>query len=231
MKDRTNLKTLLPMLVFLLAMVGTTFAEPSLFPVHVGLRWEFNRSDGIGNEWTVRFEINHQKTINSSIYFQLQRWNYENDGVSTDLGYVRLTDQAVYSYNPSGSGPEDDYLTWQKESVGTEWISYKADPHGFNYEIREITAIEPVTVPYGTFGEAYVHSNYSCVDPDELSEGQSSYRYDWVVPSVGWVKEVVDPENEGDPTMTMELVRTTFAEPSLFFPAHVGLRWEYKRSD
>jgi len=142
-------------------------------------------------------ELDQQITFNSLIYFHLQRWNYYNDGAWEDLGYARSTEQAVYMYNPSG--PED--LVFQMASVGTEWRYQMSDG---DYQVRKIYAIEPVMVPYGTFDTAYVHQNYTCVDPDDLTKGQSTYFYEWMVPGVGYVKGVND---WGDnPLLTMELV-------------------------
>jgi len=205
MSKRANPNTLLFMLVFLLAMVGTTFAEPSLLlPAHVGLKYEYNRrdSDEPVNEWTVLMEFDHQETIDSLTYFHLQRWNYYNDGAWEDLGYARSTEEAVYMYDPSGA--ED--LVFQMASVGTEWSYQMSDG---DYQVREIIAIEPVTIPYGTFDTAYVHRNYTCVDPDDLSQGQSTYSYEWMVPGVGFVKGVND---WGDnPLLTMELVDVIIA--------------------
>ena len=190
-------------LVLLLAMVGTTFAEPSLFPTHVGVRMEYNRRDSIGNEWTVQMELDHQKTIDSLTYFHLQRWNYGNDGAFEDLGYARSTEEAMYMYNPSG--PDD--LVFQKAPVGTKWSFYFPDPASpeLDYLLTEITDIGPVTVPYGTFDTAYLHRKYSCADPDDLSKGQSPYHYEWIVPGVGFVKQV-NFWGADNPPLTMELV-------------------------
>ena len=196
MSNRTNLKTLLPISVFLLAMVGTAFAEP-LFPLHVGLRWEFNRQDNIGNEWTVYMEVDHQQTFDSLTYFHLQRLNYENDGALEDMDYFRSTEQAVYWYNPSGT----DYVVHQAAPIGTKW-HYPLEQG--DYIVREIVAIEAVTVPYGTFDDAYQQKVYTCLNPGDLGQGKSTDWYEWVVPGVGFVKQVNDWV--GNPPATMELV-------------------------
>ena len=208
MKSRTNLNTLLFMLVFLLAMVGTTFAEP-FFPTHVGLRWEYKRWDSANpvNEWTVHMELDHKTTINSQTYFHLQRWNHENDGALEDMDYFRSTEQAVYGYNPSGT----DYVVHQAAPVGTKW-HYPLGDGDPDYLVREIIAIEPVTVPYGTFDTAYKQRVYTCLDPDTL-EGKSTDWYEWTVAGVGFVKGVND---WGDnPPLTMELVRVVLPESSI----------------
>ena len=197
MNNRTNLNTLLFMLVFLPVMVGTTFAEP-LFPLHVGLRWEYNRSDSIGTEWTVYMEVDHQTIFNSQTYIHLQRWNYENDGALEDMDYFRSTEQAVYWYNPSGP----DYVVHQAAPVETKW-HYPLGGGDPDYIVREIVAIEAVMVPYGTFDTAYKQRVFTCLDPVTL-EGKSTDWYEWVVPGVGFVKQVNDWVD--NPPATMELV-------------------------
>ena len=161
MKSRTNLNTSVVMTVILLTMAGTTFAGPSLFPLQVGLRYELNKSDDIGTEWPVHAEVTSHVTINSLDYFHIQMWNEDNDGAYEDKGLHRSTETALYGYNPSG----DDYLEYQTAPVGTKWIYYEEDS-GFNYKVTEIVAIEPVTVPYGTFDTAYKHRAYRCEFPD-----------------------------------------------------------------
>ena len=200
------------MFVFLLAMVGTTFAEP-LFPFQVGQQYEFHKwdSDDPVNEWAVHAEVKSQVTIDSVNYFHVQQWNYDNDFALDDL-YLRSTEDALYGYNPDG----DDYLEFQKASVGTKWSFYQEDDSGFNYKVTEIVAIGPVTVPYGTFGTAYVHRKYQCVDPDDLGLGKSPDWYEWIVPGVGFVKEVDYWPKEGQiPPLIMELVDVISAPGTL----------------
>jgi len=199
MSKRINLNALLFMLVFLLAMVGTTFAEP-FFPTHVGLRWEYKRWDSANpvNEWTVHMELDHKTTINSQTYFHLQRWNHENDGALEDMDYFRSTEQAVYWYNPSGT----DYVVHQAAPIGTNW-HYPLGDGDPDYLVREIIAIEPVTVPYGTFDTAYVYRKYVS-GPDDF---KSPYWYEWMVPGLCYVKEVDWWSMEGQSSpLIMELV-------------------------
>src|SRR4030042_3542441 len=161
MRSRTNRNTLLLMLVFFPAMMGTTFAGPLLFPFQAGVRYEYKRWDSSDpvNEWTVQMEFDHAKTINYLTYFHLQRWNYENDSVIEDMGYVRLTEQAAYQYNPTPA--EEDYAVHQKAPIGTKWdYPIPGEP---DYLVREIIAIEPITVPYGHFDQAYVQRVYTCM--------------------------------------------------------------------
>ena len=207
MSKRTNLNALLFMLVFLPAMVGTTFAEP-LFPLDVGLQYEFSRSDNTGNEWPVHLEITSQVTYNSVDYFQLQVWNYDNDGAYEDWSYLRSTETELYGYNPDG----DDYLEFQAAQVGTKWSYYQPDDKtGLNYKFIEIVAVEPVTVPFGTFDTAYKHRNYQSLNSDGTGN-PSPYWYEWIVPGVGVVKE--EDYWTDNPPAIMELVNITSAPPA-----------------
>lgn len=222
MSNRTNLNTLLFMLVFLLAMVGTTFAGP-LFPAHVGLRWEFNRSDSDDpvNQWLVQWEITSQVTYNSVDYFQLQTWNYDNDSAYEDEGYFRSTEEALYGYNPGGA----DYLEFQKAPVGTAWTFYQ-EHDGLDYKFIEIVAIEQVTVPYGTFNEAYNHRRYRCENSDGSGDRSPDW-YEWIVPGVGMVKEV-DYWTEQIPPLTMELISVIIAADIDIDPDTLNLRSKAK---
>lgn len=227
MSSRTNLNTLLLMSVFLPVMLGTTFAGPLLFPFQAGVRYEYKRWDSSDpfNEWTVRIELDHAKTINDLTYFHLQRWNHENDSVLEDMGYVRLTEQALYQYNPTPG--EEDYVLHQKAPVGTKW-HYPLEEG--DYLVREIIAIEPVKVPYGHFEQAYVQRVYTCMDPDDLNKGKSTDWYEWTAPGTGFVKQVNDWVD--NPPATLELVRVLH-EPEAtialeeYFPLAEGVTWNY----
>ena len=186
MSKKTNLKTWLEILFFLLAMANETFAE-QLCPLQVGQRCEYRRTDNDGNEWTSRMELNGHMTIDSLDYFYLQVWNYDNDSAFEDRGYVRSTEEELYVYNPNG----EDYLEFQKAPIGTKWSFYQEHESGYNYKVTEIVDINEVNVPYGEFDEAYVHRNYRCVDPNDVNESTKSPDwYGWVVPGIGYVKEM-----------------------------------------
>jgi len=194
------------MSVFLLVMVSTTFAEPPFWPVHVGLKYEYNRrdSDEPVNEWTVQWEITSQVTIDSIDYFHLQVWNYDNESAYEDEGYFRSTEEALYGYNPDG----EDYLEFQAAPVGTKWSFYQ-EHGGLDYKFIEIVDIEQVTVPFGTFNEAYNHRRYRCENSDGSGDRSPDW-YEWIVSGVGMVKEV-DYWTEQIPPLTMELVRVIIA--------------------
>ena len=227
MSNRTNRNTLLTMSVFLLVMAGTTFAGPLLFPIHVGLRCEYKRWDSNDpvNEWPVQWEIKSQVTIDSLDYFQLDIWNYDNDSAHEDEGYFRSTEQALYGYNPDG----DDYLEFQMAPVGTKWSFYQ-EHGGLDYKFIEIVAIEQVTVPYGTFNEAYNHRRYRCENSDGSGDRSPDW-YEWVVPGVGMVKEVdywAMEELGQIPPLTMELVDIIIAADIDIHPNTLNLKSEGK---
>jgi len=75
-----------------------------------------------------------------------------------------------------------------------------------NKKVKEIISIETVTVPFGTFDNAYVHRNF--FDPDDPTQPNSPYWYEYVVPGVGLVEEVdyYWPESMNPPTIA-ELAR------------------------
>ena len=112
----------------------------------------------------------------------------------------------MYGYNPGGS----DYLEFQKAPVGTAWSFYQ-EHDGLDYKFIEIVAIEQVTVPYGTFNEAYNHRRYRCANSDG-SGTRSPYWYEWIVPGVGMVKEVDYWARETQvPPLTSELISVIIA--------------------
>jgi hypothetical protein len=187
------------MLVLLLAMCGTTFAE-MLIPMHAGKQWVFEAwSNGDEtNKWTITLQIGEKITFNSLGYYHVYTYNYDNDDETDDNGYVRSTEDALYTYNPGG----EDLLEFQLNRVGTSWSFYEENDSGFNYEFTEIVAIERVTVPFGTFNKAYKLHKYSYDD----FGNRSPERDEWFVPGVGPVKTVDYWVENGPAPMTMELV-------------------------
>ncbi len=182
---RTNLNTHL-IVLSVLGIMANAFGE-SLWPLQVGQKFVYSRSDPCGSEWTVWMDVNDQMTAKSFTYFHIQEWNYDNDSLLQDQGYIRTTEQEVYRYNPDG----EDYLEFQKASVGTKWSFYRPeDDSELDYQVNEIVDITEVNVPYGIFDESYKTRKYQCVNPDDLGQGKSPDWYDWIVPGVGFVKEV-----------------------------------------
>jgi hypothetical protein len=180
---RANLNKSAVMVALLLVTAGTAFAVP-LIPLGVGVRFVYGMSDDAPSTWVLTVECVDQVTYGSLDYYDAWRYNYEGHGDSEQL-YLRSTDVAVYRYNPSVG----DILMWQIADVGTEWYVY--EPHEeYCYEVTKITAIEPLSGPWGT-GLAYEHHKYRCVDLSPMS-ARSPERDEWVVPGKGLVKVVDD---------------------------------------
>jgi len=208
MVERTKLSSSMLVIVFALCTGGVAFAE-QLCPLRAGQNYLYTRSDPCDNEWTVRLEVNGQMTENSFNYFHIQVWNYDNDSNAEEWGYVRSTEQVLYDYNPKG----DDYPQHQKAPLGTKWSFYREYDSGYNYKVIEIVDInDELTVPFGTFDEAYKSRRYRCVDPNDLGKGKSPDWYEWVVPGIGWVKQE-DYWVEGPAPLVMELEQIHPVEP------------------
>lgn len=183
---------------------GNLFAS-QFFPMSVGQKYIYQQSDPLNNTWTVQLIVNGQAVFNSLDYFHLQNFNYYNESTWADFGHFRATENQFYAYNPDGN----EYLMFQKGPIGTKWTIYQPDDEEYDYDVTEIVSIEPVTVPYGTFSQAYKYRNYECVDPNNLSLGQSPYWYEWIVPGVGLVKEE-DYWTDGPAPVIQELTEISY---------------------
>jgi hypothetical protein len=170
-------------LVVFFAVAGPVLAGPTFVTAQVGQHYEFSKSDAAGNAWMVQVDVPNLMSAKSFNYVHWRISNYDNDGAVEDH-YWRSTEDAVYVYNPAGP----DFLEFQKAPVGTRW-AYADNSGGYNYEVTEVVAIGPVTVPYGTFSEAYEYVKYQAYDPDNLALGKSPNWYEWLVPGIGPVKE------------------------------------------
>jgi hypothetical protein len=183
-----------------LLMSETAFAE-RLWPMQLGQTYTFNQSNPSNDTWAVTVSIDGYVTHNSQNYFHLAAFNYENSSAAENWGYVRSAQNCFYS------SPGDDFIDFQKAPVGTKWIIFDEDGE-YTCKVIEIVAIEPITVPYGTFSESYKHCKYYCVDPDNLSLGKSGDWFEWIVPGVGWVKQEDYNVSEPGPVI-MELTAIT----------------------
>lgn len=177
---------------------GVVFAD-SFLPLHVGQSYSYIRSESSGDAWAVVRYFNEQMAADSFDYLSLQTWNYNNDGATTDTGYFRFTEDALYSYEPEGGNS----LQFLAASVGTKWI-LEEEGQGYDYKVIEIVEVGPLTVPFGTFDKAYKHRRYRCVNPTDLGEGKSPDWYEWFVPGMCVVKE--EDYWADNPPVTMELI-------------------------
>jgi hypothetical protein len=189
--------------LFLIAGAPQLAEAAALFPSDVGVIHEYVRHDSGApqNEWTVTLENLEQVTVGANQYIKLGEWGYDGPGDYSEY-LIRFTDTAAYALDGS-----DESLVLQIGPVGTTWDF----PHSLGADtgktVKEIISIEPVTVPYGTFDNAYVLKNY--FDFDDPLKDNSPFWYEYVVPQVGIVKEVdynLRPEQLNGPYV-QELVR------------------------
>src|SRR3990172_4189689 len=179
----------------ILLISATSFAA-DLWPMTVGMCMEFHKQDSSTPtpiEWTTIIKVADEVTINSQTYFKLKEWNYDYNPSSTDYGefYARSTEDKLYGYDPS-TGIEE--IAWQIAPVGTAW-NYQEElcggiPGVYEYQFVEISSIEGITLPYGTFDEAYgfeKHEIHPCEPPYPFI---SPFWYEYIVPGIGYVKEV-----------------------------------------
>lgn len=198
-------KLMLKLLVALVIAFGFSgFANAaSLFPQDVGVWYEYNKHDSADpqNEWTVKLEVLDKVTVGGIEYSKMGEWGYDGPGDYSEF-LIRSTETAVYSFDGV-----NESLSLQIAPEGTQWEFPYTLGGQTGKKVKEIISIEQVTVPYGTFGNAYVHRAY--FDFDDSSIGNSPYQYEYIVPNVGLVKEVdynLRPE-ELNPPYVQELAR------------------------
>ena len=89
-----------------------------------------------------------------------------------------------------------------------------------------------ITVPYGVFDNAYVHQVY--FDFDDPSLDNSAYWYDYLVPGVGYVKQVDYTWTTGAPVITELATVSSIPAPAtafLFVAGIIGLIGIRKNGD
>lgn len=183
MKPKKLISKVLAALVIVFGLSG--FANgASLVPQDVGVWYEYNKHDSATpqNEWTVKLEVLDKVTVGTQEYSKIGEWGYDGSGDYSEFLF-RSTETAVYSFDGVSES-----LVWQIAPVGTQWDF----PHSLGSQtgktVKEIVSIEQVSVPYGTFGNAYVHQNY--FDFENPLIDNSPYFYEYIVPDVGLVKEI-----------------------------------------
>jgi hypothetical protein len=128
-------------------------------------------------------------------YTKIAEWEEYSVGVKE--GYeeelMRSTENVIYFENGN--------IGLQIAPIGTKW-SYSSfhESLGTGVIYNEIVSIETVTVPYGTFSDTYVQQAY--FDPDDPLLDNTPYWYEYIVPDIGWVKQV---DHWSSPTVTLEL--------------------------
>jgi len=172
-------------LTLCLVLISEIGNAASLFRFRDGDVSTFFRTDSASptpNTWSVTVTVHGTETYGGKKYFHLQQYNYENDSLTQDM-YIRSEGNNAYMYIVDTS-TEINFL--RIGPVGTTWNNpcYE-DSYGLGTQYHEITAIESVTVPFGTFTNAYVVRSY------EVYTGFTSPDvYNYVVPGYGMIQEV-----------------------------------------
>jgi len=166
-------KKLVFITLFFVLMAAPAWAV-QLFPLESGLWGEMDKQDNLGNKWTMRWDVLEEATLDGQNYFHLHMQNYDpiEGDVSKDI-YIRSTDTEVWAWNGPGQG---ETLGFKLGPVGTSWV------YDGGTKIKEIVAIEEITIPYGGTFTAYEYKHYKISNP-------SQYDLEWVVPGLGFVKE------------------------------------------
>jgi hypothetical protein len=195
----------------LLAIVPIQSALAALLiPLDVNDLYIYNKHDSASppNEWTVLIQGLEYVDVGGQQYVKAGTWN-ENGYDDYNELLIRSTENAVYT--------DDGSVMYQMAPVGTTWsFPSSRGSEGTGMDVNEIIAIESVTIPYGTFNNAYVHRVY--FDPDDPLLPNTAYWYDYIVPGVGFVKQIDYSAYSNSPKV-MELVQIT----SVPIPAAVWL--------
>ena len=145
---------------FILVPVHSTCAA-LLMPLDVNDLYTYSKRDSAipPTEWTMLIQGLERVDIGGEQYVNAATWNSHGTGdYGEDL--FRSTETAVFT--------DDGSMVWQIAPIGTTWsFSSFRDGEGSGMTVNEIIAIESVTVPYGTFNNAYVQQVY--FDPDDPS--------------------------------------------------------------
>ena len=174
----------------ILFISNTAFAG-SLMPIGVNDRYIYDKYDS-EHSWSFYIQGLEQVEIEGVDYIRVAMVNEDGAGsYEEELG--RSTEKAMYL--------ESGDILFQIAPIGTIW-SYPSsyDDSGTGAIVNEIVSIETVTVPYGTFSNTYVQQAY--FDPDDPLLENSPYWYEYIVPNIGWVKQV---DYWSSPTAILEL--------------------------
>ncbi len=163
------------------------YIEDSLmvWPLSEGRIWTYHCEDATGNTWTETRQVVGSSEINGKHFYQVRL--DEKDEV---------IDVNVLSTNYALVGLDDQ---------GNEWMDYVIAPEGFIVipepnRIRELVAIEAITVPFGGPYKAYSYGK-TATDQPSLP---SPFLIESFVPGIGFVK-IVD-HWQINPPVTKELV-------------------------
>lgn len=165
----------------ILFVSNTSFAG-LLMPIGVNDLYIYDKYNSTNpqDKWTMYIQGLEQVDIGGIEYIKTDMINEDGAG-SHDEDLSRSTETALYFKNGD--------ILFQIAPIGTTWSypSYYASLGSGNI-VNEIVGIETVTVPYGTFDNTYVQQAY--FDPDDPLLDNTPYWYEYIVPDIGWVKQV-----------------------------------------
>jgi hypothetical protein len=149
-----------------------------LWPFQVSESYEYSRTDVNNHTWSVTLDVLAEVTLANQSYFQVRRWNYDDDGDTAEF-YWRSTEDAVLVW----AGGTTEIVLFLDASPGTTWQSGDT----FN----EIMPSANIHVPYfgqdingdDIFLQAIVVRRNNPFD-------DSPYWYDYLVPGIGFVQEI-----------------------------------------
>lgn len=180
--------------VLLFFLISTPVTAELLMPMQVGQILEFTRTDSLNNSWNVEVTILNKEIRDSKTYFHARQWNYRNDGELEDW-YFRSTDDALYFW-----GADGENALIRSGTVGETWT--------VGDEVTTIMESESVTVPFG--------GPYTAIVNRKNKVGSNAYWYEYVVPGLGFVKEV--DYNTANAPKVNELIRIRYNKALPWIP-------------
>ena len=145
-----------------------------VWPLSEGRIWTYHCQDSNGAEWLETREVIDSNVLGGQIYYKVHYidnspYRYEEFDV-----YVRSTNVAL--------------LGWED---GNEGMDYVIGPEGFTLipeenRIRELVAIESITVPYGGPYQSYSYAKHATDEPGL----PSPYMIESFAPGLGFIKIV-----------------------------------------
>jgi hypothetical protein len=109
-------KTLVLLTLAFMLMAAPAWAD-QLFPLRSGLWSEMDKQDNLGNQWTMRWNVLEEVTLDGQNYFHVQQHNYDPiEGDTLKEFYIRSTDTEVWAWNGPGLG---ETLGFKLGPVGT----------------------------------------------------------------------------------------------------------------
>ncbi|KHE93492.1 MAG: PEP-CTERM sorting domain-containing protein [Candidatus Scalindua rubra] len=215
MKDSILAGWKLWFLAAVLLSISSPVTAGMLMPIDVNDLYVYTKHDSANpqNEWTFHLQGLERVDVGGLQYINISTRNEKGTGDYKEF-LVRSTENTVHG--------TDGSIFFQIAPVGTTWNSPSyQEGLGSGTNVNEIISIESVTVPYGTFNNAYVHKVY--FDPDDSSFSNTPFWYDYIVPDVGWVKQIDHFWSPDGPAVVELSHVNTVPEPATIALLGIGL--------